>query len=57
MSCFIKKNHESKKGHPPSYFYNKHCQHKANFLCNLKMFIFSKQGRQIFMKITNKDTR
>lgn len=28
MFCFIKKSHESKQGHPPSYFYKKHCERK-----------------------------
>lgn len=26
MFYFIKKGHESKEGHPPSYFYKKYCE-------------------------------
>lgn len=28
MFCFIRKIHESKREHPPSYFYKKHCEQK-----------------------------
>lgn len=52
MFGFIKKSHESKEEHPPSYFYNKHREHNK-YLSNPKNAYISKIKNKNFYE-TNK---
>lgn len=46
MFCFIRKIHEIKKGHPHSYLYNKHCEHKEKISFNFENVYVSKTRKE-----------